>query len=209
MSTETETKTAAAETSKTNPADTTTAPDVAPTPTKPAATGKKAATKATAKTDLSAEENAVAPVVGSKPSGDAKRKLDEALAVAGATPAPTMVNGQLVVGKRLNAKGDAFEDDPDYAAEQALRAEDIFDRIGNAFPLEAQRLVVEELARALGLTEEGTQSLPDDLPKQGKSTASLRTDVSGFGAFAGGKSGVGAIPVAPGADGKPAEEVNE
>lgn len=122
--------------------------------------------------------------------------MRQTLAHAGDTPKPHMVNGRSVVGKVYDEQTEQWVDDPDGAA--AVRPADIFDRIGEAFPHEAQRLVIEELARQLGLGED-TTDLPEDMPTL-KSTASLRTDVSGYGRFTGG--GPGVKPVAPGADGK-------
>src|SRR5690606_19882881 len=115
--------------------------------------------------------------------------------VGGEGPAPTMVNGKSVEGKRYDAESDTWVDDEDAAT--AVRAADIFDRIGEAFPHESQRLVIEELARLVGADEASTD-LPDGMPAS-KSTASLRTDVSGYGRFTGG--GVGVEPVPVGADG--------
>lgn len=144
---------------------------------------------------------AVQPIIDSmeaNTSSDAKSKIDAALGGIGETPAPTMVNGKYVGDKKL-VDGE-WVDDPDKV--QAVRPEDVFDRIGNAFPNEAQRLVLEEIARAAGLTAEGTVDLPEGMPTRGKSTASLRTDLTGYGAFAGGKDTAGPAPVPVGRDGK-------
>lgn len=130
-----------------------------------------------------------------------QKRVDEALVNAGVDTQPTMVNGRSVVGKKLNDAGDEWVDDPDYAGQAGVRAEDIFDRIGNAFPHEPQRLVIEELARIAGATAESTVDLPEGQPTL-KSTASLRTDVSGYGRNAGGRGVQGGVPVAPGRDGK-------
>lgn len=166
----------------------------------PLTTPAPAATESTGD-EPSPDVTAVQPIIDAMDAGtdsSAKSKIDAALGGIGETPAPTMVNGKYVGDKKL-VDGE-WVDDPDKA--QAFRAEDIFDRIGNAFPHEAQRLVLEELARAVGLTAEGTQSLPDDMPTRGKSTASLRTDLTGYGAFAGGKETAGPAPVPVGRDGK-------
>lgn len=154
--------------------------------------------------EQSAEMQALQPIIDQMEAGgatsDARAKLDAALGGIGEAPAPTMVNGQYVGDKTYNAETGEWETDPNKAA--PVRAEDIFDRIGNAFPFEAQRLVIEELARAVGLTADGTVDLPEGMPTKGKSTASLRTDVTGYGAYAGGKETAGPVPVEVGADGK-------
>lgn len=165
------------------------------------ATRKKTPTAAPA-TEPSPDMAAVQPIIDvmeANTDTDATAKVEAALGGIGETPAPTMVNGKYVGDKKL-VDGE-WVDDPDKAV-QAVRPEDIFDRIGNAFPHEAQRLVIEELARAVGLTAEGTQNLPDTMPTRGKSTASLRTDLTGHGAYAGGKTQDGPVPVPVGADGK-------
>lgn len=111
-----------------------------------------------------------------------------------------MVNGRYVGDKKLNEKTGEWEDDADAVATAgARRPSDIFDRIGDAFLHEAQRRVIEEIARAAGLGDD-TTDLPEGMPTS-KSTASLRTDVSGFGGYAAG-GGVGARPVVPGKDGE-------
>lgn len=144
-------------------------------------------------------EAAIAPSIeGVEDQPEVKERVRRALGGVGETPPPTMVNGKSVIGKRLNENTGEWEDDPE-AEESPVRAADIFDRIGEAFPHERQRLVIEEIARAAGLGDDATD-LPEGMPTS-KSTASLRTDVSGFGGYAAG-GGVGARPVAPGKDGK-------
>lgn len=150
--------------------------------------------------EQSAETQVLQPIIDQM---EASTNPDLEAKIAQATgglvePQPTMVNGQYVGDKKL-VDGE-WVPDPDKAA-PPVRAEDIFDRIGNAFPFEAQRLVLEELARAVGLTAEGTMNLPDGMPTRGKSTASLRTDVTGYGAYAGGKETAGPVPVPVGTDG--------
>ena len=155
----------------------------------------------------SAELEVLKPIIDSMDANtdsDARAKIDAALGGIGETPAPTMVNGKYVGDKKL-VNGE-WVDDPDKVA--AVRAEDVFDRIGNAFPFEAQRLVIEEIARAVGLTADGTVNLPDGMPTRGKSTASLRTDLTGHGAYAGGKEQTGPAPVAVGTDGNAQVDVD-
>lgn len=107
---------------------------------------------------------------------------------------PTMVNGKFVGDKKFNEATGEWEADPDAAAaEDAPRVEDIFDRIGNAFTHEAQRLVIEEIALRAGITAGGSQTLPENMPTGGKSTASMRTDLTGRGAFAGGRGTSGEV----------------
>ncbi|WP_055128535.1 hypothetical protein [Pseudomonas mediterranea] len=157
----------------------------------------------------SAEMEVLQPIIDSmdaNTNSDARAKIDAALGGIGETPAPTMVNGRYVGDKKFNQETGEWEADPDKV--QAVRPEDIFDRIGNAFPHEAQRLVIEELARAVGLTADGTVDLPDGMPTRGKSTASLRTDLTGHGAYAGGKSQEGPAPVPVGTDGKAQVDVD-
>jgi len=114
---------------------------------------------------------------------------------------PTHVNGKYVGDKRLNEKTGEWEADPDaVAAEGGTRPEDIFDRIGNAFPHEAQRLVIEEIALRAGMTAESSQDLPDNYPTGGKSTASLRSDLT----RSGGETS-GPVPVPPGENGEAAD----
>lgn len=154
--------------------------------------------------DAVAESNAeaaIAPVIeGMEDQPEVKERVRQALGNAGETPKPTMVNGRYVGDKKLNEETGEWEDDADAVATAgARRPSDIFDRIGDAFLHEAQRLVIEEIARAAGLGDD-TTDLPEGMPTA-KSTASLRTDVSGFGGYAAG-GGVGARPVAPGKDGK-------
>lgn len=146
-------------------------------------------------------EAAIAPVIeGMEDQPEVQERVRQALGNAGETPKPTMVNGRYVGDKKLNEKTGEWEDDADAVATAgARRPSDIFDRIGDAFLHEAQRLVIEEIARAAGMGD-NTTDLPEDMPTS-KSTASLRTDVSGFGGYAAG-GGVGARPVAPGKDGK-------
>lgn len=146
-------------------------------------------------------EAAIAPVIeGMEDQPEVQERVRQALGNAGETPKPTMVNGRYVGDKKFNEKTGEWEDDEDAAATAgARRPSDIFDRIGDAFLHEAQRLVIEEIARAAGLGDD-TTDLPEGMPTS-KSTASLRTDVSGFGGYAAG-GGVGARPVAPGKDGK-------
>lgn len=146
-------------------------------------------------------EAAVAPVIeGMEDQPEVQERVRQALGNAGETPKPTMVNGRYVGDKKFNEKTGEWEDDADAVATAgARRPSDIFDRIGDAFLHEAQRLVIEEIARAAGLGDD-TTDLPEGMPTS-KSTASLRTDVSGFGGYAAG-GGVGARPVAPGKDGK-------
>ena len=146
-------------------------------------------------------EAAVAPVIeGMEDQPEVKERVRQALGNAGETPKPTMVNGRYVGDKKFNEKTGEWEDDEDAVATAgARRPSDIFDRIGDAFLHEAQRLVIEEIARAAGMGDD-TTDLPEGMPTS-KSTASLRTDVSGFGGYAAG-GGVGARPVSPGKDGK-------
>lgn len=146
-------------------------------------------------------EAAVAPVIeGMEDQPEVQERVRQALGNAGETPKPTMVNGRYVGDKKLNEDTGEWEDDEEAVATAgARRPSDIFDRIGDAFLHEAQRLVIEEIARAAGLVDD-TTDLPEGMPTS-KSTASLRTDVSGFGGYAAG-GGVGARPVAPGKDGK-------
>ena len=146
-------------------------------------------------------EAAIAPVIeGMEDKPEVKERVRQALGNAGETPKPTMVNGRYVGDKKLNEKTGEWEDDEDAVdTAGARRPSDIFDRIGDAFLHEAQRLVIEEIARAAGMGDD-TTDLPEGMPTS-KSTASLRTDVSGFGGYAAG-GGVGARPVAPGKDGK-------
>lgn len=157
-----------------------------------------------AKAEELAESNAeaaIAPVIeGIEDQPEVQERVRQALGNAGETPKPTMVNGRYVGDKKFNEKTGEWEDDADAVATAgARRPSDIFDRIGDAFLHEAQRLVIEEIARAAGLGDD-TTDLPEGMPTS-KSTASLRTDVSGFGGYAAG-GGVGARPVAPGKDGK-------
>lgn len=176
-------------------------------------TGESVAPAGSASTgeEQSAEMQALQPIIDQMDAGasstGARAKLDAALGGLGETPAPTMVNGVYVGDKTYNEETGEWELDPNKAA--PVRAEDIFDRIGNAFPFEAQRLVIEELARAVGLTADGTVDLPNGMPTKGKSTASLRTDVTGYGAYAGGKETAGPAPVAVGADGKSQLDQND
>lgn len=146
-------------------------------------------------------EAAIAPVIeGMEDQPEVQERVRQALGNAGETPKPTMVNGRYVGDKKFNEKTGEWEADEDAVATAgARRPSDIFDRIGEAFPHERQRLVIEEIARAAGLGDDSTD-LPEGMPAT-KSTASLRTDVSGFGGYAAG-GGVGARPVAPGKDGK-------
>lgn len=146
-------------------------------------------------------EAAIAPVIeGMEDQPEVQERVRQALGNAGETPKPTMVNGRYVGDKKLNEKTGEWEDDEDAVdTAGARRPSDIFDRIGDAFLHEAQRLVIEEIARAAGMGDD-TTDLPEGMPTS-KSTASLRTDVSGFGGYAAG-GGVGARPVAPGKDGK-------
>lgn len=146
-------------------------------------------------------EAAIAPVIeGMEDQPEVQERVRQVLGNAGESPKPTMVNGRYVGDKKFNEKTGEWEDDEDAAATAgARRPSDIFDRIGDAFLHEAQRLVIEEIARAAGLGDD-TTDLPEGMPTS-KSTASLRTDVSGFGGYAAG-GGVGARPVAPGKDGK-------
>lgn len=146
-------------------------------------------------------EAAIAPVIeGMEDQPEVQERVRQALGNAGETPKPTMVNGRYVGDKKFNEKTGEWEDDEDAVSTAgARRPSDIFDRIGDAFLHEAQRLVIEEIARAAGLGDD-TTDLPEGMPTS-KSTASLRTDVSGFGGYAAG-GGVGARPVAPGKDGK-------
>lgn len=164
----------------------------------------QAKTQASTSPDDVAESNAeaaVAPVIeGMEDRPEVQERVRQALGNAGETPKPTMVNGRYVGDKKFNEKTGEWEDDADAVATAgARRPSDIFDRIGDAFLHEAQRLVIEEIARAAGLGDD-TTDLPEGMPTS-KSTASLRTDVSGFGGYAAG-GGVGARPVAPGKDGK-------
>lgn len=152
--------------------------------------------KAQEAADSNAEQAIKPAVEGVEENPEVKARVRQTLAHAGDTPKPHMVNGRSVVGKVYDEQTEQWVDDPDEAA--VVRPADIFDRIGEAFPHEAQRLVIEELARQLGLGED-TTDLPEDMPTL-KSTASLRTDVSGHGRFTGG--GPGVKPVAPGVDGK-------
>jgi len=89
--------------------------------------------------------------------------------------APTMVNGVSVVGKKLNEAGDAYEHDPEALRAEDSQVSDLFDRIGGAFTNEAQRRVIEELARYLGAERHDTTSLPEGMHAE-KSLASLRQD---------------------------------
>lgn len=164
----------------------------------------QAKTQASTSPDDVAESNAeaaIAPVIeGMEDRPEVQDRVRQALGNAGETPKPTMVNGRYVGDKKFNEKTGEWEDDADAVATAgARRPSDIFDRIGDAFLHEAQRLVIEEIARAAGLGDD-TTDLPEGMPTS-KSTASLRTDVSGFGGYAAG-GGVGARPVAPGKDGK-------
>lgn len=146
-------------------------------------------------------EAAVAPVIeGMEDQPEVQERVRQVLGNAGETPKPTMVNGRYVGDKKFNEDTGEWEDDKDTVdTAGARRPSDIFDRIGDAFLHEAQRLVIEEIARAAGLGDD-TTDLPEGMPTS-KSTASLRTDVSGLGGYAAG-GGVGARPVAPGKDGK-------
>jgi len=164
----------------------------------------QAKTQASTSPDDVAESNAeaaIAPVIeGMEDQPEVQERVRQVLGNAGESPKPTMVNGRYVGDKKLNEKTGEWEDDEDAVATAgARRPSDIFDRIGDAFLHEAQRLVIEEIARAAGLGD-NTTDLPEGMPTS-KSTASLRTDVSGFGGYAAG-GGVGARPVAPGKDGK-------
>jgi membrane protein involved in colicin uptake len=144
-------------------------------------------------------EKAIQPAIeGVEEQLEVKARVRNTLGGVGDTPRPQMVNGRSVVGKVYDEESEEWVDDPDAAATAGVRASDIFDRIGDAFPHEAQRRVVEEIARAAGMGEE-TTDLPDGMPSL-KSTASLRTDASGHGLYTGG--GPGVKPVAPGKDGK-------
>lgn len=106
---------------------------------------------------------AAAPAVAAeaKPSaGVAAASVPEA--------APTMVNGQYVGDKSLH--GDKWVVDPAKVV-PAARPLDIFDRIGLATPSEALRKVLEEIARAAGMTYDNSQEQP-----AAKSTPSVRSD---------------------------------
>ena len=154
--------------------------------------------EAEAEAQAKADAAAIAPVIeGVEDQPEVQGRVRQALGNAGETPKPTMVNGRYVGDKKLNEKTGEWEDDEDAAG--ARRPSDIFDRIGDAFLHESQRRVIEEIARFVGMGNESAD-LPDGMPAL-KSTASLRTAVSGFGGYAGG-GGVGARPVAPGKDGK-------
>uniref|UniRef100_A0A6M3X5R0 Uncharacterized protein n=1 Tax=viral metagenome TaxID=1070528 RepID=A0A6M3X5R0_9ZZZZ len=145
-------------------------------------------------------EAAIAPAVeGLEDDPVVKPRIERAMAISGAdfSPKPTMVNGKSVAGKVYDGEKDEWVDGPSAAA--SVRASDVFDRIGEAFPHERQRMVIEEIARAAGLSDDSTD-LPEGQPTGAKSTASLRTDVSGYGRFTGG--GPGVTPVEPGKDGK-------
>lgn len=145
-------------------------------------------------------EAAIAPAVeGLEDDPVVKPRIERAMAISGANyePKPTMVNGKSVAGKVYDGEKGEWVDDPSAAA--SVRASDVFDRIGEAFPHERQRMVIEEIARAAGLSDDST-GLPEGQPTGAKSTASLRTDVSGYGRFTGG--GPGVTPVEPGKDGK-------
>lgn len=167
------------------------------TATKPRGSKAKAKT-ATKQEEDSEAKQAIAPAIeGVEENPEVKARVRQALAHAGDTPTPTMVNGKSVAGKVYDEKTDKWVDDPDTVA-PAVRAADIFDRIGEAFPHETQRLVIEEIARFAGMGEDETD-LPEGMPAL-KSTASLRTDVSGHGRFTGGGPGVKPVPV--GTDGK-------
>lgn len=145
--------------------------------------------------DASPEQVAIQPVLDASGNSDeVKERARVALANAGETPRPTMVNGVYVGGKVYDEATDTWVDDPD-ATPDAVRAEDIFDRIGNAFQWERQRMVLEEIVRMILDGQDGTstQELPEGMPTR-KSTASLRTDVSGYGGYAGGGPGPRPIP---------------
>ena len=108
-------------------------------------------------------EAAIAPSIeGVEDQPEVKERVRRALGGVGETPPPTMVNGKSVIGKRLNENTGEWEDDPE-AEESPVRAADIFDRIGEAFPHERQRLVIEEIARAAGLGDDSTD-LPEGMP---------------------------------------------
>lgn len=146
----------------------------------------------------SAVQDAVAPAIaGVEDNPVIQERARVALGNVGETPAPTMVNGKYVGDKVFDQDKNEWVDNPDAAAAR-VRPADIFDRIGEAFPHERQRLVIEEIARAAGLSTDSTD-LPEGMPAA-KSTASLRTDVSGHGRFTGGGEGVRPIDV--GTDGK-------
>ncbi len=146
----------------------------------------------------SAVQDAVAPAIAGVEDNPAiQERARVALGNVGETPAPTMVNGKYVGDKVFDQDKNEWVDNPDAAAAR-VRPADIFDRIGEAFPHERQRLGIEEIARAAALSTESTD-LPEGMPAA-KSTASLRTDVSGHGRFTGGGEGVRPIDV--GTDGK-------
>lgn len=199
---ETTATTQASSTETSKPASTATAPeqltggDPAAVVTDAPTEQTKPAAEAQASQDEAVEE-AIAPAIQGRENDPViKSRMEQTLGGVGATPQPTMVNGVYVGDKTYNDKTGKWESDPEKAA-VSRRAADIFDRIGEAFPHERQRLVVEEIARAAGLSNDSVD-LPDGMPAV-KSTASLRTDVSGFGRFTGG--GPGVAPVEVGGDG--------
>ena len=160
-------------------------------------------------TDKSPEEQALQPVLdaaGENPSSELKQRVDQTLANVGETPAPTMVNGVYVGNKKFNEETGLYEADPEATTSAATRPSDIFDRIADATHHEGLRRVLEEIARFAGMTPENTVDLPEGMSAV-KSTASLRTDASGYGGYAAG--GPGARPLPPGRDGKAQVQVED
>lgn len=159
-------------------------------------------TQATSDKIAESVQQAAAPILAVDSSAELKAKVNSVLGGVGATPQPTTVNGRDVTGKKLADDGESWVDDPDYTAPAGARAADIFDRIGDAVQHEPLRLVLEEIVHLIfgGNAEKAakeTLSLPEGMNNL-KSTASLRTDITGYGAYAGSDvTGPGVADVKP------------
>lgn len=171
-------------TAATSPNETPTSPETAPTapetPSAPTATSASAEEESTSDAKLfvqglnassSGAEDGSA--VGQVASIQVPELVAQGQPLDFSRP-PEFVNGESVVGKRLNADGTAYEDDPEWVGAIEKRAEDIFDRIGKAVSSEPLRVLLEEFALRMGLHKKDTTKLPEDLAE--KSVASRRAD---------------------------------
>lgn len=153
--------------------------ELAPGQTDPAlSTETETATVTTEDGDKATLE--VPKVPGAAAAVAARAKVD--LRQRGVVPQPETVNGKSVIGKKLNDEGTEWVDDPDYVA-PAGTVSTFFDRIGLAFPNEAQRLVIEELARLVDIDDDADaelQTLPEGMSAV-KSVASQRQDLNKLG----------------------------
>jgi hypothetical protein len=153
--------------------------ELAPGQTDPAlSTETETATVTTEDGDKATLEVPKAP--GAAAAVAERAKID--LRQRGVVPQPETVNGKSVIGKKLNDAGTEWVDDPDYVAPSGA-VSTFYDRIGLAFTNEAQRLVVEELARHLGIDDDADaelQTLPEGMSSV-KSVASQRQDLNKLG----------------------------